>query len=77
MKEITKTADILVAAIGRPGFVTADMVKDGATVIVSNSTTKTVTWGNVQTQSVDEELLRVSCIAFQKTLKQHFPLFAL
>jgi len=33
LKEITKTADILVAAIGRPGFVTADMVKDGVTVI--------------------------------------------
>ncbi len=33
LKEISKTADILVAAIGRPGFVTADMVKDGATVI--------------------------------------------
>jgi methylenetetrahydrofolate dehydrogenase (NADP+)/methenyltetrahydrofolate cyclohydrolase len=27
------TADILVAAIGRPGFVTPDFVKDGATVI--------------------------------------------
>ncbi|MBQ5540148.1 MAG: bifunctional 5,10-methylene-tetrahydrofolate dehydrogenase/5,10-methylene-tetrahydrofolate cyclohydrolase, partial [Bacteroidales bacterium] len=26
-------ADILVAAIGRPGFVTADMVKEGAVVI--------------------------------------------
>ena len=33
LKEITKTADILVAAIGRPGFVTADMVKEGAVVI--------------------------------------------
>ena len=33
LKEITKTADILVAAIGRPNFVTADMVKDGAIVI--------------------------------------------
>ena len=33
MKEIAKTADILVAAIGRPGFVTADMVKEGAVVI--------------------------------------------
>lgn len=33
LKEITRTADILVAALGRPGFVTADMVKDGATVI--------------------------------------------
>lgn len=29
----TRSADILVAAIGRPGFVTAEMVKPGATVI--------------------------------------------
>jgi methylenetetrahydrofolate dehydrogenase (NADP+)/methenyltetrahydrofolate cyclohydrolase len=29
----TRDADILVAAIGRPGFVTADMVKPGATLI--------------------------------------------
>ena len=33
LPEITRTADILVAAIGRPGFVTADMVKPGAVVI--------------------------------------------
>jgi len=33
LKEIASSADILVAAIGRPGFVTADMVKDGAAVI--------------------------------------------
>lgn len=33
LKEITKSADILVAAIGKPKFVTADMVKDGAVVI--------------------------------------------
>lgn len=33
LKEITKTADILIAAVGRPKFVTADMVKDGAIVI--------------------------------------------
>lgn len=33
LKEITKTADILVAAIGKPLFVTADMVKDGAVVV--------------------------------------------
>ncbi|MGB6743589.1 MAG: bifunctional 5,10-methylenetetrahydrofolate dehydrogenase/5,10-methenyltetrahydrofolate cyclohydrolase [Terracidiphilus sp.] len=31
--EITRQADILVAAIGRPGFVTPDMVKPGATLI--------------------------------------------
>ena len=30
---ITRQADILVAAIGRPGFVTPEMVKPGATII--------------------------------------------
>jgi methylenetetrahydrofolate dehydrogenase (NADP+)/methenyltetrahydrofolate cyclohydrolase len=30
---ITRTADVLVVAIGRPKFVTADMVKPGAVVI--------------------------------------------
>lgn len=33
LADITRTADILVAAVGRPGFVTADMVRDGAVVI--------------------------------------------
>ncbi len=33
LKEVCKSADILVAAVGRPNFVTADMVKDGAVVI--------------------------------------------
>ena len=33
LKEITRTADILIAAIGRPEYVTEDMVKDGAVVI--------------------------------------------
>jgi methylenetetrahydrofolate dehydrogenase (NADP+)/methenyltetrahydrofolate cyclohydrolase len=33
LPEIAKSADILVAAIGRPGFVTRDFVKPGATVI--------------------------------------------
>ena len=33
LKEICRTADILVAAVGKPRFVTADMVKDGAVVI--------------------------------------------
>lgn len=31
--EMTRQADILVAAIGRPGFITPDMVKPGATII--------------------------------------------
>ena len=33
LKEVTRRADILVVAIGRPKFVTADMVKEGAVVI--------------------------------------------
>ena len=33
LKEICKRADILVAAVGKPKFVTADMVKPGAVVI--------------------------------------------
>ena len=33
LKEITKQADILIAAIGKAKFVTEDMVKKGATVI--------------------------------------------
>ena len=33
LSEITKQADILVAAIGKPKFITEDMVKDGAVVI--------------------------------------------
>ena len=33
IKEITKNADILIAALGKPKFVTQDMVKDGAVII--------------------------------------------
>jgi methylenetetrahydrofolate dehydrogenase (NADP+)/methenyltetrahydrofolate cyclohydrolase len=33
LNEICRTADIIVAALGRPGFVTEDMVKEGAVVI--------------------------------------------
>lgn len=33
IKEICKSADILIAAIGKPEYITADMVKDGAVVI--------------------------------------------
>lgn len=46
LKEHTLQADIIIAAIGRPNFVTADMVKEGAVVIdvginrVDDSTTK-------------------------------------
>ncbi|GHT31554.1 bifunctional protein FolD [Bacteroidia bacterium] len=46
IKDVVRGADIIIAAIGSPEFVTADMVKDGATVIdvgttrVPNATTK-------------------------------------
>lgn len=33
LKEVCKSADILVAAVGIPHFITADMLKEGATVI--------------------------------------------
>ena len=33
LAEITRSADIVVAAIGRPCFVTADMISDGAVVV--------------------------------------------
>ncbi len=33
LKELTTEADILISAIGKPGFISADMVKDGAVVI--------------------------------------------
>jgi methylenetetrahydrofolate dehydrogenase (NADP+)/methenyltetrahydrofolate cyclohydrolase len=33
IKELCQTADIIVAALGRPNFVTADMVKEGAVII--------------------------------------------
>ncbi len=33
LADITREADILVAAVGKPRFVTADMIKDGAVVI--------------------------------------------
>lgn len=33
IKEITREADIIIAALGSPSFVTADMVKPGATII--------------------------------------------
>ena len=39
LKEECRQADIIIAAIGRPGFVTADMVKQGA-VIVDVGTTR-------------------------------------
>ncbi len=39
LKEECRAADILIAAIGQPGFVTADMVKEG-TVVIDVGTTR-------------------------------------
>ncbi len=33
IEEFTRTADVLISAVGKPGLVTADMVKPGAVVI--------------------------------------------
>lgn len=41
LKEICRTADILIAAVGQPEFVTVDMVKEGA-VIIDVGTTRVV-----------------------------------
>ena len=33
ISSFTKKADIIVAAVGKPGFITSDMIKEGAIVI--------------------------------------------
>ncbi len=64
LKEITNQADILIAALGSPKFLTADMVKEGAVVIdvgttrVPCSTTKT---GFKLTGDVDFENVAPKC----------------
>jgi methylenetetrahydrofolate dehydrogenase (NADP+)/methenyltetrahydrofolate cyclohydrolase len=52
---ITRQADILVAAVGRPGLITADMVRPGATVIdVGINRTDAGLVGDVDFASVSE-----------------------
>jgi methylenetetrahydrofolate dehydrogenase (NADP+)/methenyltetrahydrofolate cyclohydrolase len=41
LKELLKDADIIIAALGKPNFITADMVKDGV-VIIDVGTTRVV-----------------------------------
>ena len=53
--ELARSADILISAIGRPGFVTADMVKPGAVVIdVGINRTEAGLVGDVDFDSVRE-----------------------
>jgi methylenetetrahydrofolate dehydrogenase (NADP+) / methenyltetrahydrofolate cyclohydrolase len=55
LAEITRTADILIVAIGRPKFITADMVKPGATVIdVGMNRLDTGLCGDVDFEAVKE-----------------------
>lgn len=70
LKEMTKQADILVAAIGKPKFVTEDMVKDNAVVIDvginRNEEGKLV--GDVDYQNVEKRYLIL--LQFQGELDQ-------
>ncbi len=53
LSQITKTADILISAIGSPRFVTKDMVKQNATVIdVGTSKSESKTLGDVDFENV-------------------------
>ena len=57
LKEKTKNADILVAAIGKSNFVTSDMVKDNAVIIdvgINRGTDKKLT-GDVDFEDVKEK----------------------
>ena len=56
LAEITKNADILVVALGKPKFVTKDMVKDGAVVIdVGINRTENGIVGDVDFENVKEK----------------------
>ncbi|MDH5757633.1 MAG: bifunctional methylenetetrahydrofolate dehydrogenase/methenyltetrahydrofolate cyclohydrolase FolD [Nitrospinota bacterium] len=55
LKSITRQADILVAAIGRPKMITADMVKPGATVLdVGISKVENKLFGDVDFEQVKD-----------------------
>ena len=57
LKEKTKNADVLVSAIGKPNFVTADMVKEGAVIIdvgINRGENKKIT-GDVDYENVKEK----------------------
>ena len=61
LKEICSNADILIAAIGKPLFVTADMVKPGAVVIdVGINRTEKGIVGDVDFENVKEKVSFIS-----------------
>jgi methylenetetrahydrofolate dehydrogenase (NADP+) / methenyltetrahydrofolate cyclohydrolase len=55
LKDLTKEADILISAVGKPGLITADMVKRGA-IVIDIGTTKTISGlkGDVDFDEVKE-----------------------
>ena len=56
IEEITKNADILISAIGKPKFVTADMIKEGAAVIdVGINRTEDGIVGDIDFENVKEK----------------------
>lgn len=68
LKEICLTADIIIAALGQPNFVTADMVKEGAVVIDVGTTrvedsTKVSGWKLVGDVKFDEVAPKCSYIS--------------
>lgn len=54
--DITRTADIVVVAIGKPGFLTTDMIKDGAVVVdVGITRTENGLKGDVDYENVSKK----------------------
>ncbi|GAA0124728.1 MULTISPECIES: tetrahydrofolate dehydrogenase/cyclohydrolase catalytic domain-containing protein [Clostridium] len=57
LKDVCKEADILVAAMGRPGFVTKDFVKEGAVVIDVGTT---MVEGKIKGDVVYDEVIDIA-----------------
>lgn len=56
LADITRTADILIAAVGKPGLITADMVKDGTVVVdIGITNHKGKLTGDVDFESVSKK----------------------
>ena len=61
LAEITREADIIIAAVGKPKMITADMVKDGAVVIdVGINRTDNGLCGDVDFESVKDKTAYIS-----------------
>lgn len=59
--DITRTADIVVVAIGKPGFLTADMIKDGAVVVdVGITRTENGLKGDVDYENVSKKAFLIT-----------------